>query len=174
MARNIVTALVFLTVDDEEAAADCILHVWYSARLQQGHLTILNKHVLPRIEYVVAKTKGKSATTLLAKTWEFGARSVRVILTKQHWDLLPSYFKVPAGMSTVTAQQIRHAVTMNEEHQDCMHQTWLRYSPARRLCAFKFRKDGVLLPFGAACEDFSIPNPFVHPALGLTTRLTNM
>jgi hypothetical protein len=55
---------------------------------------------------------------MLSKRWTFGARSLRLLLTKDNWDQLLSYFEVPEGLSAAEAQRLGRKTTMAPKVKD--------------------------------------------------------
>lgn len=82
VARNVIMLLIALTVDNMDEVADCIIHIWYSALIRKSALDILQQRVRPLIEDVCEKIKSKLSSAILAKTWTFGQRSMRLVLKK--------------------------------------------------------------------------------------------
>ena len=157
-ARNVVLLLVALHFSPE-VATPIMLHIWYSALVSADMLHALQNSVLPLIQEVCKKIQAKPAQSLLAKTWTFGSRSLRLILTKEEWDRLPLYFEIPDGLSMAQAQAIRVSTTLAPERKDYLERALLSQPPAWRACTVKFRKDGILLPFGSARKELDTPNP---------------
>ncbi|KAI0531843.1 hypothetical protein GGR58DRAFT_518185 [Xylaria digitata] len=161
VARNLIFLLIMLTEEDPNTAAESMLHVWYSALVTEACYTLLQKKLKPLIEDVCNKIAGKLCKTLLGKTWNFGGNSLRLVLTREAWMKLPSYFDVPSGMTKETAQAVRQAVVNAPSRVDYVDRALLVRSPAMGLGMIKYRNSGVLVPFGQACEAFVIPNPTV-------------
>ncbi|PWY93925.1 hypothetical protein BO94DRAFT_313736 [Aspergillus sclerotioniger CBS 115572] len=159
VARNIIILFLALTMENVDEAIDCIIHLWYSAFVRESDIYILQHRVRPLIEDVGAKTKGKAPESLLAKTWAFGQRSLRIVLKKSSWDRLLSFIEVPAGLTVEDAQSIRAANTLAKSRQDYRDRHMCYLSPSRRMAFQKFREDGLLLPFGYPRHEFQVPNP---------------
>ncbi|KAK4039008.1 hypothetical protein C8A01DRAFT_47462 [Parachaetomium inaequale] len=159
VARNAIMLLVALLVDNIDEAVDCILHVWYSALIRKSDLDILQQRIRPLIESVCGKIKGKTPSSLLGKTWEFGQRSLRLVLEKSSWDRLLSFIDIPNDLTLERARQIRTAVTAAESRKDYRDRHLLNQSPSRRIAKKRYWEDGLLLPFGSRRNDFQEPNP---------------
>lgn len=158
VARNamlLLTALNFSPV----VATPIMVHIWYSALIPARMIRSLRDNILPLIQEVRTKIQMKPDKSLLSKTWTFGAQSLRLVLTKERWDRLPSYFEVPEGLSTAQAQVIRTSTTLAPEREDYVHRALYAQPPAQRVCTMKFREEGVLLPFGSYRGEFDTPNP---------------
>ena len=158
VARNAILLLVALRFSPE-VATPMMLHIWYSALVPAEMLRSLQHSVLPLIQKVCKKIQAKPAQSLLSKVWNFGTRSLRLVLTKEQWDRLPSYFEVPDGLSMAQAQAIRASTTLAPERKDYVDRALLTQPPTWRVCAMKFRKNGILLPFGSSCKELDTPNP---------------
>ncbi|KAL9129400.1 MAG: hypothetical protein Q9217_002131 [Psora testacea] len=161
VARNAILLLVALYFSPE-VATPIMLHIWYSALVSAEILHSLQTSVLPLIQEVCRKIQAKPAQSLLSKVWTFGTRSLRLILTKEQWDRLPSYFEVPDGLSMSQAQAIRASTTLAPERKDYLDRALLTQPPTWRVCAMKFRKDGILLPFGSSRKELDTPNPTLY------------
>jgi hypothetical protein len=114
---------------------------------------------LGRIIEVCEKIKGKPSTSLQAKTFSFGKRSLRLVLKKHQWDELKDYFNVPQGLTQEDAQAIRRRVMLAPERVDYLHRALCNQPSPIRVATVTFREDGILLPYGASREKFDTPNP---------------
>jgi hypothetical protein len=159
VARNAIMLLIGLVVDNINEAVECIIHVWYSALIRQSDLNILQQRIRPLIENVCKKIKDKAPSQRLGTTWEFGQRSLRLVLEKSSWDNLLLYMYVPEGLTVERANQIRTAVTLAESRKDYLDRYLLLQSPSHRIAMRRFREDGLLLPFGYPRNDHTVPNP---------------
>ncbi|KAK5133101.1 hypothetical protein LTR08_008211 [Meristemomyces frigidus] len=159
VARNAIMLLVLLTVPDTDKAAECVVHIWYSACIRQTDLDILRDQVRPLVEDICKKIVGKKVGTMLGKTWPFANRALRLVLKKELWTLLLDYLEVPKGLTAVLAQRIRVAVTLAPSRKDYYERMLIKYPPAHRVCINKFRELGILVPFGHRVQLFDIPNP---------------
>lgn len=88
------------------------------------------------------------------------------------WDRLPSYFKVPEGLTGMRAREVMVATTFAPERRDFIDRSFYTKPPYWRVCIKKFREDGVLIPFGSSRDEFDTPNPYapclLHPIFLLT------
>ncbi|KAF4466645.1 hypothetical protein FALBO_6497 [Fusarium albosuccineum] len=163
VARNVMLILIALTVNDAKEAADKMTHLWYSASIRQSDLDYLVTKIRPFIAQVCAHIGAKPEGTPLAKTWTFGSRRVRLVLKKGSWMSLLRRFEVPGTLTLQQARDIRVAVTLaSGAQQDFRERHYLVRPPAHRICEEKYRADGLMLPFGASREPFTIPNPQVQ------------
>ena len=159
VARNTIMLLIAMVVEDVDEAVDCMIHVWYSALIRKSDLDIIQQQIRPLIEGTCGKIKGRNPDTLLAKTWTFGQRSLRIVLEKSSWDRLLSYTDVPEGLTAEQARQIRRDVTLAKSRKDYRDRNLLFQSPSRRIAKNQYSGDGLLLPFGSQRHDFREPNP---------------
>jgi len=159
VARNVIMLLIALVVDNNEAAVDCIIHIWYSALIRESDLDILQQRIRPLVEDVCGKIKDKTPASLMAKTWQFGQRSLRLVLPKSSWDGLLSFMDTPKDLTAEDANRIRRAVTLAASRQDYRDRHLLFQAPSRRIAKQRFREDGLLLPFGYQRDEFREPNP---------------
>jgi hypothetical protein len=162
VARNAVILLVAMVVEDIDKAVDCMIHIWYSALIRSTDLDLLQSSIRPLIKTVCTKIANRAPGALIRKTWTFGSRTVRLVLRQEAWMTLLSYFEVPSGLDLQRAQEVRTAVTMAHERRDYRERRMLAQLAAHRVCANKFREDGILLPFGHTRELFDTPNPSVQ------------
>ncbi|KAF5713300.1 SET MYND domain-containing protein [Fusarium globosum] len=164
VARNAIILLITFTAGDENEAIDCIIHIWYSSSIRKSDHAILEERIRPLIQTVCDKIKSKPADRVLGKTWTFGKRSLRLVLTKAAWDKLLSYATIPEGLTMERANQIRKAVTLAESHFDFLERHYLCAIPSHRVPQQRYREDGILQPFGAQRSEVTILNPtFFQP-----------
>jgi hypothetical protein len=160
IARNLAFLLIMLTCDESEAV-DCILHVWYSARLRPRHMEILQNKVRKQVRDVVDKlaTNTSSSPTIHAKTWKYPQGSVRVELTKEQWSWLLLVYTLPLNFNKDVASHQRLSAIFASHRLDLNDQFLAIMVPELRPGHDKYLKDGMMLPFGHSTDDFSIPNP---------------
>lgn len=151
--------LLALTEDDPAVAAENIIHTWYSSFISEPLYDLLRGRIRGLVQDVCTKIEGKTSNATLGKTWTFGTRSLRLVLEKKQWlDLLAS-LELPPGLTTKRAQEIRRSVTLAPERVDFRERRYFAQQPGDRASAEYFRREGVLLPFGAPRSSFTIPNP---------------
>jgi len=158
VARNAILLFIALSLEPEEAVT-IMIHVWYSALLEHIMIDTLCHVALGRIVEVCEKIKDKPRTSLQAKTFSFGKRSLRLVLKKHQWDELKDYFNVPRGLTQEDAQAIRRRVMLAPERVDYLHRALCNQPSPIRVATVTFREDGILLPHGASKEKFDTPNP---------------
>ncbi|TGO85026.1 hypothetical protein BPOR_0439g00050 [Botrytis porri] len=139
VARNTILLLTALVFDPIEAA-DIMIHIWYSAFITESSLQKLQEKVLPLIEDVCKKVAGRPGQSLQSKTWTFGTRTICLVLPKASWDLLPSFFKVPDGLSASKAQKVMVETTLPPSRRDYVERAFYSRPPAwRRIENLKIR-----------------------------------
>ncbi|KAI1305140.1 hypothetical protein F5Y03DRAFT_406688 [Xylaria venustula] len=173
VARNLIFLLIMFVEEDPNTAADAMLHVWYSALVTESCYSLLQKKLKPIVEEVCSKIAGKDGRIFIGKTWVFGSNSLRLILTQESWMKLPLYFDVPRGMTKEKAHSVRQAVVNAPSRVDYVDRAILIKSPAMGLGMMKYRNDGVLIPFGQACDAFVIPNPTVFDSSEIWPMMDN-
>ncbi|ROT36821.1 hypothetical protein SODALDRAFT_298432 [Sodiomyces alkalinus F11] len=159
VVRNAIMLLVAFIVDNTDDAVDCIIHVWYSARIRTSHLEILQQRIRPLVQEVCDKTREKDPRSVWERTWTFGQNSLRLVLAQSAWNRFLSYLDVPPGLDAEKANRIRRAVTLAESRQDYRDRHFLFHSPSHRMAKYRFWEDGLLLPFGSRRDEFAVPNP---------------
>lgn len=158
VARNIILLLTACCFDTQ-SAAEAMIHIWYSALLPPWIVTGLEEKVLPLIKDACSKAQETPKSARLGMTWKFMSSKVQVVLTKQQWHHLLEYFLVPSALSSTKANEIRRATTLAPHRVDHQDRNWCAQPPAWRVAKHKFRKDGILLPFGNSRKNFTVPNP---------------
>lgn len=161
VARNLIITLIGLTVEDRAQAVACMLHLWYSALIRPSDANILATKILPLFEDVNHKIESKASGAILGKTWTFGKNTCRAELTKENWHKLSLCVRDTTGLSAEEAHKNRASVTLAPQRVDHRDRWLFSQQPAHRVCASRFCDEGLLLPFGASREDFTVPNPYV-------------
>lgn len=158
VARNIIILLIAHRLDPD-TAVPLIIHIWYSAFIPAVMLQILQSIILPMIAPVIDDMKDKADGSLHWAMFKFRNRELRLTLTKEQWMLLPTYFKVPEGLSREEAQKIRHRRNFAPEMLDFCERKFMMWTPAVRQDEMYFRKTGILLPQSASQVGIDTPNP---------------
>ncbi|KAL8367047.1 hypothetical protein RB599_010961 [Gaeumannomyces hyphopodioides] len=160
VARNVILLLIFATVQDADTAADCVLHVFYSAFLTKSHMDILTIMLRPLVQDVCTKTEGKDQEALLAKTWTLkDGVQMRVVLSRRQWLRLLAMTEAPKKIKIGKAKATRDKVVNARAREDYRDRHMLCQIPHMRMGSNKFYADGMLLPFGTPRADFTMPNP---------------
>ena len=158
VARNIIVLLATRCFDPS-TVPEAVLHIWYSALLPTSVFRSLQETVLPLIQDICNKIKGKDDDLLLSKTWNFATCTVRVLLKKAQWNHVLQCLQVPGELSIVQALDVRKATTLAPHRIDYLHRSYCSQPSGWRAPRQKFREDGLLLPFGASRTEFMTPNP---------------
>ncbi|CAL8583940.1 hypothetical protein XPA_009550 [Xanthoria parietina] len=140
-------------------AAEVILHVWYSARLTRGMLTVIDDYVRKLVADVVFKIKDKADNVLQSKKWTFGSTDITVRLTKSQWKTLLAIIDAKPDLSKT--EEERRKVVLAPHRLDCRDRELLTLPGFGRLCSARFRETGVLAPLAWSLERFDCPNPLL-------------
>ncbi|KAI1376191.1 hypothetical protein F4677DRAFT_84451 [Hypoxylon crocopeplum] len=159
VGRNAIMLLLALTEGDAAIATDNIIHTWYSAFISQSLQDTLKGKIRELVQDVCTKVEGKAPNAVLGKTWTFGPRSLRLVLAKKQWFELLASLEPPPGLTIERAREIRRSVTLAPQRVDFRERRYFAQPPGHRASAQKFREDGVLIPYGAPRDPFTIPNP---------------
>jgi len=132
VAQNLIMLLIALKVEDSEQAVQSIIHVWYSASIRPTDAQILTEVICPMIEEVCTKIADRAAGFLQAKTLTFGKSALRLVLKKESWTALLSYFRLPPGLTFQQAHDKRIAVTKAEQPEEIARDFCVRHPEHRR------------------------------------------
>ncbi|KAL5119566.1 hypothetical protein ACEQ8H_002412 [Pleosporales sp. CAS-2024a] len=124
VARNVIILLSALHYEPGIGAA-IMIHLWYSALIPAIMLETLQEEILPYIEDVCTKIKDKQAQSLQAKTFILPRGSLRLILKKEQWLQLISFFKVPEELSREKALVLRRQTSLNPDRVDYLDRAFL-------------------------------------------------
>ncbi|KAI1139367.1 hypothetical protein F5Y05DRAFT_424995 [Hypoxylon sp. FL0543] len=165
VARNVIFLLIFFLEDNPEVAAEYVLHVWYSVLLTKPCHSMLQDKIKPVVKAVCDKIAQKPSSTLQSKIWTFGDSSLRLILTRDNWFSLLSYFDLPQDLTADSALLVRSKVMADSKKVNRFEEA-LCSKPGgpERVAAAKFRSDGILLPYGQRRDEFTVPNPTIFRA----------
>jgi hypothetical protein len=151
--------ILMLSLEDAEEAADCILHVWYSAQLTTKHMDLLNDTVQPLIrETCYLLKKMNCPKNLMTKKWKFGDRSIHITLAKQMWFKALECLALPQRVSHEEIMS-RRTQAIQSETTDMLEKLLFLEDPGHRLSRVKFREDGILLPYSNSRKEHGTPNP---------------
>ncbi|KAL8828964.1 MAG: hypothetical protein Q9191_002288 [Dirinaria sp. TL-2023a] len=142
-------------------AAELILHVCYSAKLTQNMVRALDVYVRQPIADVVANVDSRGNVNLLSKTWRFGATEITVRLYRRQWDALLSLL---AEQELKTTEEAREKVIFDADRDDLLQLEFYKAPVAMRVNAARFKKTGVLVPFGSSLKHFDCSNPLLFDA----------
>ena len=156
VCRNVVIFLVSVLLPPGEAA-DLMLHLWYSGRINSSMVEHLRTSVRNLIADVVDKIKNKRDDILLSKTWLFGPREISVRLHKYQWSCILKM--LDSQHEVVEAEKHRLDVMLSASRLDHQERHLCTLTPARRACSQKMRRTGILARFGHCLEQFQYSNP---------------
>lgn len=156
VARNVTMLLLAAQLPPVDAA-ELILHIWYSGRLSQSMLVAIEKYVKEPVADVVAKIKGKSDVNIQSKKWTYGAVTMTVCLYKPQWITLLQILE--AKHEVQKTEEERRKVVLAPTRIDYREREFYKLSGPRRMCSTKFRKTGILAPFGSCLDQFESSNP---------------
>ena len=91
VARNAIFLLTALRFSPQEAVP-IILHLWYSALIPERTHRSLRENILPVIQDVCDKIKGREPTALQSKRFTYGTRSLQLLFYPAQWNLALGYF----------------------------------------------------------------------------------
>ncbi|RSL68405.1 hypothetical protein CEP54_002901 [Fusarium duplospermum] len=136
VARNIILLLTAMFSAKPEDAANRMIHIWYSAFIEQSHLQFLHSVVRPKIDKVCRKLESEDFNHLHSEIFADGLCSrVNIVLPKHSWFALLEYLKVPEGLSLDQARQVRTAATFPvPDHLDYLEHNYYPLLPAQRIC----------------------------------------
>lgn len=158
VCRNVLLLLISLVAGDDEGVIECMIHVWYSAFLRESDIELLSQF-RPLIEEVCKDYENSGCSHPTGRQWTFGKCGLVPVLKKESWDRLLSFLEAPFGYTPTLAHKARTLATKVKSRKDCRERYLYSQPPAHRVAHEKFWDDGMLLPFGASCEEFCIPNP---------------
>ncbi|KAJ5583255.1 hypothetical protein N7535_001875 [Penicillium sp. DV-2018c] len=158
LAQNVILLLIAFNFPPEEAAP-LMIHMWYSALIPAAFLTRLRTTILPLIEEACAEASCKDEQQEYKRTWVKNRASFQLILPRAGWNGLRDYLRVPNRLSGFTALVARQKVTLNPERSNWVQKTLFAQLPYWRVATMKFRRSGILLPFGCSSGGFDTPNP---------------
>lgn len=148
--------LILLNMADEDTCVDTILHFWYSCRLREAHVRVLQSEVRPLIAEMVQKISSKGEKVLLAKNFKLSNLELRIVLKKGQWqELLRT---LDRSTDPAIAETSRKDITL--QRRDLIDHQLLQICRHlhRREAKLQFRQRGMLLPFGASDSAFTQPN----------------
>jgi hypothetical protein len=162
-AQNVILLLIAFNFPPEEATP-LMIHIWYSTLIPAAFLTKLRTTILPLIEEACTEARYKHQEEDYKKTWVNNKASFQLILPRTGWERLRDSLQVPGRLSGAVALRIRQKVTLDPERKDLVQKSLYAHPPYWRVASMKFRRFGILLPFGCSRKGFDTPNPLVVPA----------
>lgn len=150
VARNIILILILATIPDENLAADIALHFWYSAWMPREYKE--------RIEVLIAQfLHDWCLVDDLSSTLSFGAHGC----LHCHDVLGLIRYLRHIVMPTDDPDELRaeyDSVRQSIRRRDFHDRRYLGLRPSHRVAVEKYRRHGIVLPFGADDSEFKEPN----------------
>ncbi|KAF7519618.1 hypothetical protein PCG10_009904 [Penicillium crustosum] len=162
-AQNIVLVLTAFHFPPEEATP-IMIHLWYSALIPTSVLTALQTKLLPLIEKVCTEAALKRPKRLFKWVWKKNKSSLQLELLRDEWERLRYTLRFPGRFPASEATRNRQEVVLADKRVDSLHRTLHAQPRYWRLSTMKFRRDGILLPFGCSRKEFDTPNPILFSA----------
>ncbi|KAJ5959627.1 uncharacterized protein N7479_006777 [Penicillium vulpinum] len=158
ISQNIMLLLTAFHFSPEDAVP-IMIHLWYSALIPASALAALRKKLLPLVEEVCSEAAQKRSIQFFKGFWRKNKACLQVELLKEEWERLRESFQVPGRFSAAMATSNRQDVTLATKREDSLHRVLYAQPRHWRISTMKFRRDGILLPFGCSRKEFDTPNP---------------
>jgi len=143
VARNIAILLILGTVSDEKMAADIALHFWYSVFLPAEYST----NIMAIVVSFLLREDPQPQPLGPHSSMDCSFPSEMLPLFRRFWSL-----------SMADAQNEYDRVRTASSRRDFRDRMYARLKPSHRLAFQKFRRFGIVLPFGALDAHFNVPN----------------
>lgn len=157
-AQNTVLVLTAFHFPPEEAVP-IMIHLWYSALIPASVLTAIQTKLLPLVEEVCSEAALKRPKRFFKWVWKRNKSSLQLELLRDEWERLRYSLQFPGRFSASEATRNRQDVVLADKRVDALHRTLHAQPRYWRLSTMKFRRDGILLPFGCSRREFDTPNP---------------
>ncbi|KAF9543453.1 hypothetical protein CPC08DRAFT_823704 [Agrocybe pediades] len=157
--RNVLLLMVLGADKKNIEAADTALHLWASAYIQASHRLNIDKSLLELTQAI--KRDGTHIQLRLGDNSDLS-------LTTESDDFLEttrSYTReaeLDLDQANAELRRIRFEPTRRDRH----HRNYLRLNPSHRLACLEYRRFGIVLPFGAANNNFNTANKFLFSPEG--------
>jgi len=156
MVRNVIF-LLLTRAENVSIAVDTILHLCYSGSLKASHQVTLATYVRPLVADVVGKISSKKEDACLAKTFELPKGKVKCVLAERQW--LKLLATIDATHDCTKTEQARIDIVLHRQDHLDRQMCRIQHQLHQRMSIIQFKNRGVLLPFGAASDEFTISNP---------------
>jgi hypothetical protein len=149
--RNVVLLLMLGAISDDALAADIALHFWYSAFLPHEY----RLKITGKIMEILRWRSAKDSTSL---PFPLGSRS------KLFFAIPPESFEAAfpnlyTYRSTTETKAKYNQMRNAPSRQELRDRMYANLRPSHRVAFQKYRRSGVVLPFGAAHAHFNLLNP---------------
>ena len=158
LTRNISMILVALQYPPE-VARDIILHIWYSAFITPDMLSKVQDAVLFVVNNIQKLMQDQRNDQETVSHFTYGTRKIDFFMEYGRWKALAACIKGYHGLNFMGATKARQTVLGDESVKDPFEFRLHVQPGAWRVATMKFRNDGMLLPFGASRDGFTVPNP---------------
>ncbi|GJE94082.1 zf-MYND and DUF4470 domain-containing protein [Phanerochaete sordida] len=150
-ARNIILLQLLANILDKRKAADVALHFWYSAFIPEEYHT-----------EILAVTSALATGGTARVSTKLGARAQLESEISQDMRMLCLATILCTDLyGTADAADELTSVRFHPLRHDLHHHRYVRCEPAHRLALLKYRRCGLVLPFGAHNARFNTPNRFL-------------
>ncbi|KDR80410.1 hypothetical protein GALMADRAFT_242832 [Galerina marginata CBS 339.88] len=154
--RNMLILAILGTIEDVPQAADIAVHFWGSVFIQAPHQAVLHNTMLQLVE----KLDGSNKFSL-----RLGENSVMTGVISEDTRCLFAVMgqvEMQVGNANSEIRRVRFEPTRQDYH----HRNYCCLNPSHRLASLEYRRFGILLPFGAANNNFNTPNKFLFSPSG--------
>lgn len=168
IVRHLLMLLILGREPDKGKAAELVLHLWYSAFVQAGHPAALMSVVLSVVDEL---KKDQFEIKLGEKSTLYGEIKNKMFLGGLLAHLTSQYDSEKAQAEYQRVLYVPQALkdtsmltfsnSLAPEREDYLHRMYKDLEPSHRLSYDKFRRFGLLLPFGAPNAHFNQPNRFL-------------
>jgi hypothetical protein len=145
-------------------ASELIIHLWYSCALTTPMAAALKEKLAPLIKKAYNKLKDPLPESMIVWPFMFGNSCLFLTLKFMMWKRLLDLVEGKCFTDFEKADKSRKIVNSNLASQHWIDETErLNFNAprSRRVVDDLFRERGIMLPSGAAIDNFKIPNPYV-------------
>lgn len=143
-----------------QVAAEMILHLWYSPLITKEMSWKLRSEFIIQMHGIFFKASNDPNNLMQEHTWRTGTSELQATLTNKQWlHLFNDFFVSHLNMTAEQAMELRSSVMASEITTDEFEFHCFEHPPGWRVSRKRFREEGMLLPFGASRDAFTVPNP---------------
>jgi hypothetical protein len=156
VVRNIVLLLCLGNICDEATAVDAALHFWYSAFMPAEYQLLISWEIMSLIRQTDGSENFRS---------QIGLSSTLSCM------LIPAAMEgfrclVSSSLSFGEAQEGYDRVRTAPSRQDYRDRMYAGLKPSHRVAFQKYRRSGIVHPFGAMNAHFNVPNRSLFSSTG--------